>query len=743
MNRQRPEKSFRRVAAILILAGAHLVWAGAEPAAAQAPPPAALQAKLVLRYRRARSGAPLPVTWKFNWPEHVVGRGSLEYELYDEQNRLAEFRVPDFVLSPGKNEFNALLPAFFVSSSATLLTVHGRFVTSNRSLEFDEQTLRVPTPYVQWFSVGVVAGAKAATAESEMLFFDKIRIETFLPPAQALNQSATVVFDVKTADLPSDPLTLCNFDVLVVTPTALAELREDQAGALRKWVRAGGSLCIVTGGGLESRHAELLNELTSEAANHDKFVVGPKGVLLPDEDPPEKILRVTKGLGRVAVFRGKLLETIEPEAKLWLQTARFLMKGHKDQRFARDTVPKSLPPNVRGARRPRQGVPAQSGQVQGRPAQGGLAQSGPAQSGPAQRGPGQTGPTNAMIPPPGFTAPWMPNTRFNNLNAAPLGHLGELFQLLMPIGVSVIPLRVIVLILAAYVVVIGPVDYFLLGVLHLRRFTWVLFPVVTIGFAAFTLWLSQHYLGSSDSRRAIEIYDFVPGGAVVRRTRIEMLFLSEENRVATQIENGLFSVVGRGSLMSRGPLPRVALNDTPETVGVVDRFPANYQMVEQIPQWRPVLNRFFWIDPKPSVVYQPPGLPGAAGFDWNRRGDRPGGAVSLAQRVQTAFGPKACAVVLRGRSRLAVLNNFDELRHFRSNLPGGMVNPVGDIVQELCQRSPQQLFEHTSSLSPNGGPELDDLAVSDAADSDQSVLVIAVETESTLYLYRCVYSGRP
>jgi hypothetical protein len=346
---------------------------------------------------------------------------------------------------------------------------------------------------------------------------------------------------------------------------------------------------------------------------------------------------------------------------------------------------------------------------------------------------------------------WSGDARITSLNAAPLGHLDELFALLMPVGVSAIPLGVIALILAAYVVTIGPIDYFVLGALRLRRFTWVLFPVVTIGFAAYTLWLSQRYLGSTDSRRAIEIFDVVPGGTVARRSRIEMLFLSQENAVSTQVDNGLFSVVGRGIFMNRGPLPPDMMRETSQTIGVAERFPNNYQIVQQIPQWRPVLNRFFWIDPKPSVVYQPPGLPGVAGFDWDAAGrDLLGstGGVALAERVRRAFGPQACALVMRGSSMIFVLNDLEELPHWRANFGLSTVraqktNYLTETVRELCQRTPQQLFLHASNVSPNGGPELDDLAVSDSTDPAQSVLVIAVETESTLYLYRRVFSGSP
>jgi hypothetical protein len=678
------------------------------PAQAQAPKRAPLPAKLMLRYRRARSGAPLAVVWKFRWDELTVARGELQYEVYDEHTPLGEFRIPDFILPPGKSEFNALLPAFFVGNASTMLTIRGRFVTSGRAYDFEEQSLRVPTLDVQWCNVGIASSGQTVTPEAEMKFFEKLRLETLLPAEAVTNQSATTTFDVKPADIPSDPLTFCNFDIFVLTPPALAALRQDQSTALKKWVLAGGSVCIVTGEGLEARHAELLNELTSEAPKRARFVVGPNGRLLPDEDPPDKILRAPKGLGRVAVFREKLLQTISPDGATWLTTAGFLLKERSN---------KIVPP-----------------------------ESDADNSGAPFGAPPIAAVGRGVIQVPG-RSPWYGGS----LRAAPLGHLDELFALLMPLGVSTIPLGVIALILAAYVLTIGPVDYFLLGSLRLRRLTWVLFPLVTIGFATYTLWLSQRYLGSTDSRRAIEIYDVVPGGAVARRSRIELLFLSRENTAATQVENGLFASVGRSSVvMSRGPVPEVPLNNTPETIAVDDRFPNSYQIAQQIPQWRPVLNRFFWIDPKPAAVYAPPDLPGAAGFDWEHAVDpqRNRGGVSLDERVRRAFGPKACAMVLRGPEMMFVLNDLKEMEHWKTRQDRGMDDPFGlnyltATIRALCQRTPDELFRYTSSLSPNGGPELDDLAVADSTNPDQSVLVIAFETESTLYLYRCVYSGSP
>jgi hypothetical protein len=105
-------------------------------------------------------------------------------------------------------------------------------------------------------------------------------------------------------------------------------------------------------------------------------------------------------------------------------------------------------------------------------------------------------------------------------------------------------------------------------------------------------------------------------------------------------------------------------------------------------------------------------------------------------------------MVLRGPAMVYVLNDLKELQHWKANSARTGTNPFGvnyltETVRELCQRTPEHVFKYTSNLSPNGGPELDDLAIADSTDPDQTVLVIAVETNSTLHLYRRAYSGSP
>ncbi len=337
-----------------------------------------------------------------------------------------------------------------------------------------------------------------------------------------------------------------------------------------------------------------------------------------------------------------------------------------------------------------------------------------------------------------------------NLSPPPLASMSALFQLLMPRDVQMVPLSLIGVVLAAYIVVIGPVDYFVLGLLRMRRLTWILFPVVTIAFAVFTLFLSRWYLGTNDSRQAIEINDIVTGGTTARRTRIELLFLSRAREVGTDVQNGAFSQVALGIAAD----PRLLAMTRSGEVGRVDqtlyagRIPGHYVVGQSVPQWTPTVNRFFWIDPKPAKSEKAPTADPVAQFDWDHPGDltSQAGRAALAARIRQAFGENACAVVFRGGSAgvIPILNSLQSLRKPRIGgyeLPGEL--QIGEIVRELSCRTPQKLFALTSQVAPNGSPNLDDLAVLDGSDPGQSLLVIGVPSGPDLILYRRLYAGGP
>jgi hypothetical protein len=331
-----------------------------------------------------------------------------------------------------------------------------------------------------------------------------------------------------------------------------------------------------------------------------------------------------------------------------------------------------------------------------------------------------------------------------------LSSLTTIFQMLMPRDVQMVPLGLIGAVLAAYVCAIGPIDYLLLGALRIRRFTWILFPVVTIAFAGFTLWLSRWYLGTNDSRLALEIHDVVKGGTVARRTRVELLFLSSERDIGTNVQQGAYSPIG---LAVTADFRRMGMgqNMPSERAGQASyrgQFPSLYSVDQAVPQWSPVVNRFFWIDPKPAAFLTTPGADPAAHFNWDDPGDvsTKEGREALAARIRRAFGDSAGSVMLRATGddvdTTILTRSFDPIGSMAAHDRPQHVG-IGDVVREISARSPEKLFALTSQISPNGGPDLEDLALLDQTDPRQSLLVIGVDHGSDLVLYRRLYTKGP
>ncbi len=223
-------RRLRRLPAVLLLFFV-LLPASLPSACSEERAASPLTGKVELRFQRCRSGAPIPIVWEIEWSEQAIAQGNLDYEIEDGNRVLASLRLSDVVLSPGKNVFNAMLPAVSIYNRSAPVTVRARFVSGTRSFELEEQSLRVPSRFDQWFNVGVVSGGITKPSPEEGRLLNAIRWERLLPPNDARDRSTTVALDVPLASLPVDPLTLCNFDVVVLLPAALVEIRDDQADA--------------------------------------------------------------------------------------------------------------------------------------------------------------------------------------------------------------------------------------------------------------------------------------------------------------------------------------------------------------------------------------------------------------------------------------------------------------------------------------------------------------------------------
>ena len=83
----------------------------------------------------------------------------------------------------------------------------------------------------------------------------------------------------------------------------------------------------------------------------------------------------------------------------------------------------------------------------------------------------------------------------------------ELMQQLMPHTVRLIPFHRIAGMLGLFLLMIGPGDFFVLGFLRRRRYTWLLFPATSIAFTVATVLMANYYLGLHDQRRSLIVVD--------------------------------------------------------------------------------------------------------------------------------------------------------------------------------------------------------------------------------------------
>ena len=161
----------------------------------------------------------------------------------------------------------------------------------------------------------------------------------------------------------------------------------------------------------------------------------------------------------------------------------------------------------------------------------------------------------------------------------------DLNDTLAPKHVRILPYPIMLLVLAGFVLVIGPLDWFALGRLRMRRLTWLLFPFASAAFTGLTVFLAGYYMGRIDDRRSLTVTDIGRDGRVLRETQIELLFPAKNREVKTDVQNALCSPIstsGRYSGNRFAPMTPVRCEGL---------FPARYVFRQSLRQWTPQMNR--------------------------------------------------------------------------------------------------------------------------------------------------------
>jgi hypothetical protein len=665
-----------------------------------------LQADLTMLGPRARNEAPIPVEAHFKWDSTRLLEGRLEMEFLEGNRVLGRYRSGEMALTGGEQKFRMLLPPSLAPFSDTQVAVRMKFVAAGGGIDLEPTVLFVPVAserslVVGWCDAGTTGGWLHGGIEQNLL------VEKFAPPedsiAQRLLMTSAVRLDPE--DLPAQPLAYTSFDVVVLTAEAFKEAHERQLQALARWVKGGGSVCVYVGGGLQPYQVWFLNQLAEANPGGPAFASDNAGNLLP---APKDLMRLRTGLGRSVIVPEAIVADLNTNAPACRQAATFLWK-------MRSTRTQAIVDSGHWE------VPANS--------------SGQYNFIPSARQPYRTNPQ--------FAEPLS-----YAIQPTPLG--AELMNLLMPKTVRLIPFSALMGLLILFVLMIGPADYFVLGLLRRRRLTWVLFPATSIAFTVATVLMANHYLGLRDQRRALIVVDLGQDGTALRWNRYELVFAARDKQSVTDLKDALWAPLdvrasapgvypgmpgqpgfSSGGVPMQGRPPNTAnpypYNQAYRYSGGDGResapplydgvLPVHFQASEAIRQWRPELNRTFSFEPPPVA------LPA----NW--------------RDIEAAW-PNLQNI----RAKLSEKKSFDGDLYaisgsssFNTDSRSAEILPAS-ILRELCVGDSRGLLSLVSQVSPTGGGDFEDAQALDTNAGD-SVLAIVTRSGDDIVVYRRFFYG--
>lgn len=236
----------------------------------------------------------------------------------------------------------------------------------------------------------------------------------------------------------------------------------------------------------------------------------------------------------------------------------------------------------------------------------------------------------------------------------------------------------ILLILLGFVAVVGPGEWLMLGWLRARRFTWITFPVASVGLTAFLIVMANVGLGRGDERRTVTVVDVDADGRVLRWNRFEMIFAGFRRTDEREFTQALFVPMDYTRFQEyRYNWYRRDEPDAVEAVTMEGDLPHRAVVRQEIAQWAPQLNRITSFETLDGIR-EPPG---ADVFEFR-------------------------GAAMRGQGRI---------------LPQA-------FVRQLCERPQRGLFSVVSQVSPKPDADFEDLSLHDPTD-ENAVLRVAVYQE--------------
>ncbi|MCA9075095.1 MAG: hypothetical protein KDA93_08685 [Planctomycetaceae bacterium] len=619
------------------------------------------------RFGAMRGQAPLPLKIALTWSDPQLLEGHLILRWYVNQTHLGTYTSPAMALSSGSVMRNVMLPPVIIPNEESIFSIQAEFLAEDRLYDLEVHDIFIPLDWRRTFIAGICREPPLQIDKSSLglpgtdsaRLTQSLRLEPFFNVAMNNRELSTMVVEVPPAELPTRPLEYMGFDVVIVPTENIASLTDGQLRALTTWIEAGGSLGIHTDSPVEPSFVEILNRLTGDPDVDATYMQTKEGRLLPSVGDVQGIDLHHCELGRLVVARGGL----DYESPEWQRAVQFLFKvrHHRIEEWAEGEVwDVEMPPGFFDYIRPLSFQPERT-----------------------------------------LAAAWIE-------------------EMLLPQTIEGIPLVTVCSILGLFLLMIAPGDYLLLGWIKRRRWTWVLFPAMSLLFTLLMIKLAEAHLGSANLERSITIVDLARDGRPLRSTRIDLLYPAFSRQVVNEHETSWMVPVEPDTAESNAQhgMARI-MPDYESAWDYTGSLPGRHVVQRDIRQWSPRLSRTTTLGSDPLTEETP-----LSGFDWSQ--------VTLDRTTQPA-GMAQLSETLHGLDPDVEMKLMQNTLNARLDKTLPVRTRVFHLVEFMTYIADSHLFRVVSQVSPTGAGNWEDLAMYDYSD-DQSVFIVMTESRDGHYV---------
>jgi hypothetical protein len=707
--------------------------------AADAPPPPK-PIRLIVRpvVGLARSLAPQTFEVGLESTSGKFYEGRLELQWYIGRRLVHEFVSRDLAITRGGQRMRLTVPPIVMYSDKTDVTVYGRFLTEREVIDLGEIPSDAPAITKRTFVIANVQPQELQRPQFEHGLLEHLGLEQFNPNPDMHLDLLTSPVRLTPEEMPTLAAGYAGFDLVFMEGNGFRKLNARQLAAIGHWVFAGGSIVVELKEGLDARHIEFLNRLGNAPASaragvetaQPPYALDERGRVVVHGDSPAatEMARCRPGMGRAVVVHRPLDPNFDFASREWKETVAFLWKIRAAQI---DTI----------LRWGYWDFPAR-----------------------LQR---RIGDPSAFAP------------QRDDLERS-------IRQILMPERIEGVPFSVVAVILTLFLLAVAPGDYFLLGFLNCRKYTWWLFVLISAAFTLCTVKIAESYMGHNDYQTSLAFVDLgpraaddTPAASAARTSRFEMLFVSTQRTIEKELHNCLYT-----DLTDSAEIPenlqsadgrfgfteteKMDLNarmtvDLPVYEGMM---PASFTVHQQLRQWSPRIARETTFGDGRSSVQE-------TGINWAAL---PAASLNSVEGRRALYArvlanePDAQVLLLNGAWAYDPVHNDDAPASVAAagssfaqiSVPGAGgarnligspatallsptaqgASPVASLAIRASVRAPAGLFAICSQVAPTGGQVLEDLSLLDTSDPLQWLVLVVVRRENSWVVFRQLIQER-